>query len=336
MHYSPDHPDPIGAEKGPIVERREPSGRPTYNGTPERLIAERGTPDTVPHRNRKGRSTYEVRRGHIRYLTGPDPFRGEDWEGLRSDRPLVRADHRTLVDWADAWMREHAPAEACTCDDLTATVLVLDRKTRLPIWDTAAQRYVTAVRHVRRCHCGWPALLGQDGGKRTSWSERTPATIATGERLSTTRLRGVRRRSSDRWTSITDAEGAHLYWVVIGPDGVQRIVAPTGERDAVWIGHERVERRAVRRSDPNKARAVRRAKARATAPVPDWQPEADTLAAALRDSDASDVQVSFPGVTVSIRRSGGPVWTATIVRDGAEPVRIRTRTVGPIARAVVA
>lgn len=337
MHYSPDHPDPVGQQKGPEVERREPSGRTPYHGTPERLVAERGTPDTTVRRSRKGRSTFEVRAGHVRYLTGPDPFRGDDWQGLRSDRPLVRVDHRTLVDMADAWVREHSAPEACTCDDLTAEVLVIDRKSRLPIWQGATPerpgRYLTAVRHVRRCHCGWPALLGQDGGKRTSWAQITPGTFATGRRPSTVRLRGVHRRASDRWTSITDASGAHLYWCVVGPDGVQRVVAPTGERDAVWVGHERVERRAARRNG-SAARSERRAQARASAPPAPWAAESAVISDALARDAGDDVRVTFPGVAVvAIRRTGGPVWSVTITRQDRTD-RIRARTADAIARHV--
>ena len=315
-------------------------GAPANVGTPEHLVASRGTPDTVPVRSRKGRSTYEVSAGHVRHMVGPDPF--------TETGELVRIDHRTLVDLADAWIAQNDPDidRPCSCSDLTTTVLVLDRKTRAPIWHTDRQCYLTAERRVRRCHCRpFPALMGLDGGRRNSWHERTPEdnSLRRPDERSTARRQPrtalvTRFRTTDPGTPQTDAQGRITHRSSIAPtaDGgsVERIVSAWSDPSHVWHGHTLVMRAAARRNG-NAARSAARAIRRASAPAPDWQPEADALASALAASDASEVTVEFPGVVVTVRRNVGTRWAVTLVR-GDETVRMRTRTVGPIARAVVA
>ena len=315
-------------------------GSPANVGTPERLVAERGTPDTTPVRSRKGRSTYEVSAGHVRFMVGPDPF--------TDTGELVRIDHRTLVDMADAWVALNDPEQdrPCTCTDLTTTVLVLDRKTRAPIWHTDRQQYLTAERRIRRCHCRpFPALMGLDGGRRNAWHELTPrddsqrrsGESSTARRQPRTAL-VARFRTTDPGVAQIDTEGRVTHRSTVTPlaegGSVERIVSAWADPSHVWHGHTLVMRAAARRNG-NAARSAVRAQRRASAVAPDWAPEALALTEALNASDAPEVTVSFPGVAVTVRRNAGTRWAVTIVRGG-ETVRMRTRTVGPIARAVVA
>lgn len=233
-----------------------------------------GTFDTSATRSRKGRRSFKVTTRRARRMRGVTPFLPDS-----SDGDVVHNASVDLVALADAWIARFHPEEMfspCTCDDLTHRVIVLDRETHAPMWDTAKQRYVTADVIVRRCHCQrFPHLLGTDYG--LSWEELTP-----------------------------------------DPRRLVRIArAPRAPRDT------------------NAAARRKRAERRASAPVPVWQPEADVLSARLAETDAPVVDVDFPGVKVTVRRDAGTRWAVTIVR-GDETVRMRARTVGPIARAITA
>jgi len=351
-HYTKLTDDIAGDAKSDHPVSGKANGATPYTGTPEWRIADRGTPDTIVTRTRKGRATYEVTSGHVRYTVGADPFRTDDVDCLTLSTGetvtmgrtnLYRIDHVTLAQMADTWIALNDPDidRPCTCDDLHHTVLVLRKGNRQPTWDTDAQRYVTAERVVRRCHCRpFPHLMGLDGGRRNSWHEQTPEVSSVGYRAAqgrverSHRVSTLRRRANDPGVPVfaSDAtpEATPLYWAVI--DGnVQRIVSAHSDRELVCVGHDiRPRGKSVR--SYNVRRAVKRASTRAARP---WAREATVIAKHMA-GDAPEVTVTdFPGVTITIRRNAGTRWAVNMVR-GSETISFRARTVDAIARRVIA
>lgn len=321
--------DLAGASLGvPAPERPVLNGRTPHYGVPEWRAA-MGTPESIARRSRKGRSTYEVTAAGRRYMVGRDPF--------TESGDLVMVDHRTLVDMADAWMALHDSPDECSCDDLTAVLPTFRARVTWNVPERGCQgpslvshdieRTGERVVRIRRCHCArYQRLLGLDGGRRNSWQELTPGTSTNGRRPSRMSLRAPRRRASDPGAPITHDGRVVAYGTSHGR--LTELCAPTGDASTIWHGHTLITRANAR--GKNVARATRREAARA-----DWADESSVLVSALNATTEPTVEVTFPGVTVTIRRDAGTRWAVTIVR-GDETVRIRTRTVGPIARAIVA
>lgn len=337
--YSPVIEDLRGAERGAAVERgAEASGSARQTITPEWKVADRGTPDTIVLRTRKGRSTFEVTSGHTRHMTGLDPVTPySDVSGLPN---IVRLDHVTLVDLADAWIAAHDQDHVCTCDDLTVTVLVLDKRSRQPMWQTERQAYLTARRTVRACHCRpFPRLMGLDGGRRNAWHEMTPEQAVPSYRVAQGRMERrrrvtLRRRRSDPGTPVVDAAGSLLYHAVI-VGSVHKIVSGHTDRELVCVGHEIKSRGSAVKRGAQTARTTHTARKRELERAP-YAQELSVIEHALSASDDDVITITeFPDVTVSVRRNAGTRWAVTLVR-GNQTTTMRTRTAVPIARAVIA
>lgn len=96
-----DDDDERGTERGPVIERSEPTG--ASKGIPQPASPTHHA--SRPTRSRKGRSSFVVTARGTAYVTGRDPFRDDD-----DERALVALDDVTLAAAADAWVRANHPA----------------------------------------------------------------------------------------------------------------------------------------------------------------------------------------------------------------------------------